>query len=45
MHNNHILHHDATIKATLNKLLHDSGLKDKLKAFKNFKKKQEKCMK
>ena len=45
MYNNHILHHDATIKAIMNKLLHDTSLKDTLKAFKNFKHKQQKCMK
>ena len=45
MHNNHILYHDATIKATINKLLHNSDLKGTLKAFKNFKNKQQKCMK
>ena len=45
MHNNHILHHDATVKATMNKPLHNSGLKDTLKAFKNFRHKQQKCMK
>ena len=32
-------------KATMNKPLHDSGLHDTLKAFKNFKRIQEKCMK
>ena len=45
MHNNQILRHDATIKATLNQLLHDSDLKDTLKAFKKFKNKQQKSMK
>ena len=45
MHDNHILHHDVTIKATMNQLLHDSGLKDTLEVFKNLKNKQQKRMK